>query len=108
MLRLRLLISMSALALSAAPVAAESPIVFREDGHTFKYTSELHGDSVHITGSVVESGESFELVVKQSGRVVGEFGGRSVRFSVSKPVRDRLIKGLDNGTSVAVAEAGLR
>ena len=108
MFRLKILLSLSILALPVSPAIAQTPIIFENDGDTFRYTSELHGDYVYIVGSIVENGERFNLTVKPNRRVVGDFGGRPVKFSVSKRTHDRLIEKLTKETSVVVAVASPR
>ena len=108
MLRLNILLGLSILALPVSPAISQTPIVFENDGDTFRYTSELQGEYVYIVGSIVESGERFNLTVKPNRRVVGDFAGRPVKFSVSKRVRDRLIEKLTKETSVVVAVASPR
>jgi hypothetical protein len=62
--------------IAATPAMAET---FTRDGTTYNYTLKSLGQATLISGTIVDTGESFSLKVK-SGRVVGQVGSRPVNF----------------------------
>lgn len=90
MLRLKLVPVMIALGISFAPAQAQSLNSFQHDGNTYKYSTVVDGDSIRLSGVVVETREDFDLRVYKGGFVEGAFGARPVSFRVSKRVQERL------------------
>ena len=94
MLRLKLLPVLLALGISFTPAHAQTANSFRHDGNTYKYSTIAEGDTIRLTGVVVETREDFDLRVDKAGFVKGAFGARPVSFRVSKRVRDRVAERL--------------
>lgn len=90
MLRMKLVPALIALGISLTPAHAQTINSFRHDGNTYKYSTIAEGDTIRLTGVVVETGEDFDLSVHKGGFVKGAFGDRPVTFRVSKRVQERL------------------
>lgn len=108
MLRIKALVGASLFAASMAHAADVRPSTFENEGQRYEYYSKLKGDSIRIDGVVVDSREKFSLLVKPSGWVTGNFGGRPVSYTVKKETRDRLAAKLKASEGIAVAEASGR
>ena len=107
MLRFKTVVAILVLAPAAAPAAAQAPTAFERDGTRFEYVSRVQGDVVRITGTVVQSGERFDLKVRPNGRVRGEFGNQSVSFFISRQIRDRVAARIRGEAALAVAEVNV-
>ena len=105
MLRLKLVSVLTALGISLAPVHAQPLNSFQHDGNTYKYSTVTEGDTIRLTGVVVETREDFDLRVHKSGFVEGAFGDRPVTFRVSKRVQDRLAARLATADRLATGVA---
>ena len=101
MLRIKLLSVLLALGVSFTPAHAEALSSFQHDGNTYKYSTTAEGDTIRLTGVVVETREDFDLRVHKGGHVQGAFGARPVSFRVSKRVRDRIAARLETADRLA-------
>lgn len=59
------------------------------DGYKYNYTVEAIGNNVlRLSGTMLDSGQGFVLLVSPDGKVTGDFGYSPVAFKVSKTARD--------------------
>jgi hypothetical protein len=105
MLRMKIILALSLIAVPEARAAEANPIVLVHEGERFEYYMSLDGDVVKIYGVLTTNGDKFSLVVKPSGRVTGHFGRNSVDYSVGKSTRDRLAASLKRQQFVALSDA---
>lgn len=82
--------------IAATPVMAET---FTRDGITYDYTTKAFGEATIISGTVVNTGESFRLKVR-GARVSGEMGRRQVSF----PLADVQVGAAQGGSTVLAAK----
>lgn len=105
MLRMKIVLALSLIAVPEVHAAEAEPIVLVHESERYEYYMNLDGDVIKIDGILSTNGDKFSLAVKPSGRVTGHFGRNAVDYSVGKSVRDRLAGKLKRQQFVALSEA---
>lgn len=108
MLRTKIVLALSLIAVPEAHAAEADPIVLVHEGERFEYYVKLDEDDIKIDGILTTNGEKFSLTVRPSGRVKGNFGRNSVDYSVGKSMRDRVAARLKRQQVVALSDASNR
>jgi len=105
MLRLKIILALSLIAVPEAHAAEANPVVLVHEGDRYEYSMNLDEDVIKIDGILTTNGDKFSLAVKPSGRVTGYFGRNSVDYSVGKSTLDRLAAKLKRQRFVALSDA---
>ncbi|HEX8840151.1 MAG TPA: hypothetical protein VF750_06755 [Sphingomicrobium sp.] len=87
------IVTAALLALIVAEPASSAPLQVYDgsaDGHRYNYTVEAVGKNfLRLSGTMLDSGQGFVLLVSPDGEVTGNFGYSPVAFKVSKTTRDK-------------------
>ena len=94
MLRFSALVAAASIPVAGAAAHAE-PVIVEKDGYRFSYEAhQLPDGVVRLAGRMDGRAEEFELLIQPDGRVIGDVGGRQVRFRVSRAKRERVVNEL--------------
>lgn len=94
MLRSKIILAIS-LGFAAPALAEERVATGVYEGQKFEYVTALgERDTIEIKGKFLKDGDRFKLIVRPTGRVVGEVGNSAVSFMVSKAKYANIVKSL--------------